>query len=300
MKANPLQNKRRHSRSSGSTAGAGVHFMTTLDLGLKLILSIVFLMLTAVFFILIHDLLVQGKEPAIRQISISGNRHLTRSEILNQCGIDKGDNILALNTHLAEKKLTAHPWVRSARIKRHLPRQITITVREHRPVARMDATAGARLLINDLGVPFATAEASVKGNLSHLPLLSGVGLDNADGSWRLSSPLLDKVMSLLTPINAPTIQVLHADPLTGISVELTHTNSSVTDPGAAPAPPVTLKLGFTDYGDKFRKADMISRFFHSRYPGTAVLTMDLYTPQRVVVTLDTPADPDGKAPAKGV
>ena len=85
-----------------------------------------------------------------KTIGVSGNRHLTRQEILAQANFQPGDNILALNLRLMRKRLMRHPWISAVRISRQIPNTVTIVVEEHRPLAAMDL--GRRLLVDDRNV----------------------------------------------------------------------------------------------------------------------------------------------------
>lgn len=112
--------------------------------------------------------------------------HLTREEILATAGIGAGTHLLEADVAAMTDKLMAHPWIRWARIEKHLPDILVVHVVEHVPSAylaphldRDDGrpTAGEAvpnlLLVDELGEVFAE---SAPGLTLRLPVVTGVGV----------------------------------------------------------------------------------------------------------------------------
>ncbi len=66
----------------------------------------------------------------VEGISVTGVKKVTESEIMELSGLSPGINIFEINDHLCAKLIEIHPLVKSAKIVRHLPRQIEIQVVE--------------------------------------------------------------------------------------------------------------------------------------------------------------------------
>ena len=78
----------------------------------------------------------------IEKVSVEGNKQIKTADILEECGIRKGENSLLVNVHEAEQKLVSNPWIEHVSIKRELPGSFHITIKERVPLfcARKDNT----------------------------------------------------------------------------------------------------------------------------------------------------------------
>jgi cell division protein FtsQ len=71
----------------------------------------------------------------MRSITVRGNEHLTVGEVQRSSGLTARSNVLWLKTGPLERRLEANPWVLAARISRHPPSGIAITIEERVAVA---------------------------------------------------------------------------------------------------------------------------------------------------------------------
>lgn len=71
----------------------------------------------------------------VEAIEIRGTHRATAAEIESLLGVEKGDNLIALDTLELERFVSQHPWVRNVHIERGLPRKLVVEVEEHEPVA---------------------------------------------------------------------------------------------------------------------------------------------------------------------
>ncbi len=113
---------------------------------------------------------------AVTDIRVIGNSQVKTEDILNACGLKKGENSLLVNVHKAEQKLVDNPWIENVSIRRELPGTFTITVKERVPLfcARKDNTL---YYINAAGEIIAPVSTS---NFRSLPVLEiGPGGDEA-------------------------------------------------------------------------------------------------------------------------
>ncbi|WP_418764459.1 cell division protein FtsQ/DivIB [Mailhella sp.] len=113
---------------------------------------------------------------AITDIRVTGNSQIKTEDILQACGLRKGENSLLVNVHDAEQKLVSNPWIESVSIRRQLPGAFVVTVKERVPLfcARKDNTL---YYINAAGEIIAPVSTS---NFRSLPVLEiGPGGDEA-------------------------------------------------------------------------------------------------------------------------
>ena len=289
MKANKKIKKRDPSTTSILPA---FDFMETLDLALKFIFSIVLIMLTGLFLIFIHDYVTQSTYFSINEISIHGLTQLTKTETLAQTGLKPGDTLLNINAFKIKKKLMAHPWIKAAKITRKPPHTLEIFIQEEIPLARVDMEREQSLLINTLGIPFDHCPLEAAEFKAELPLIKGLVLEIKKNQLGFHGALYPKVMTLLRgDFNLP-ITSITADDATGIAVEI-HFPSN--EPAGQSTAPITLKLGFSQFKSKFETAEKIFRYLQQQARGKNIGAMDLFNPERVIVTLETyPSGADTK------
>jgi cell division protein FtsQ len=108
---------------------------------------------------------------AIRQLDVRGNRHHGTDQLAHIAGIERGQNLFAVDAAAAEKKLLDNPWVRTAKIGRELPATLRIEVTE-REVAAVTVLEEGLYLVTPEGEPFKPVEA---GDPSDLPVITGIG-----------------------------------------------------------------------------------------------------------------------------
>jgi cell division protein FtsQ len=77
----------------------------------------------------------------IRHVEVSGQRYLPPGEILSLLSVDTTISIWT-NLDSLERRLAAHPEIRSARIERKLPGTLVVHVSEKLPVALVPAARG--------------------------------------------------------------------------------------------------------------------------------------------------------------
>ncbi len=71
----------------------------------------------------------------INEISVSGNKELTKNEVINISEINKGMNIFSTNIGNTINKLKDEPYIRYAFVSRTFPNKIVINILEREPVA---------------------------------------------------------------------------------------------------------------------------------------------------------------------
>lgn len=108
---------------------------------------------------------------SIRGFTVVGNRHHSEEKLARLAGIDRGQNLFAVDTDAAEQRILESPWVLRAKVGRELPATIRIEVVE-REAAALAAIEGELYLVTGDGQPFKALESKDPGDL---PVLTGIG-----------------------------------------------------------------------------------------------------------------------------
>ncbi len=110
---------------------------------------------------------------AITDVIVTGNTRATDAELARLGGVEKGMNLVALDTSAVERSIrTQHPWVKAVALTRRFPTHLSIDVVEHHPVATL--ALGDLYLVGD----DATLIKGVRpGEGIDLPLISGLDRD---------------------------------------------------------------------------------------------------------------------------
>lgn len=109
---------------------------------------------------------------ALTAVTFTGTVRATDAELAKVGGIVAGANLVAMDVGGIERALAAHPWVKSVRVRRHLPSRLTVEVVEHEPVALL--AIGELYLVNQDAEPF--KRVKVDDGLD-LPLVTGIERD---------------------------------------------------------------------------------------------------------------------------
>ena len=133
------------------------------------IAGIAALMATSCLFVFVYDVLTQCDYFRAHSLRVDGIHRLTQKEIVEQAGINKDVNVLAVNLSMVRKRLMAHPWIAEAEVRREIPSGLLIRIKEQQPLAVVDL--GNKYIINEQGRIFKEWTAS---DPATLPLISGL------------------------------------------------------------------------------------------------------------------------------
>jgi cell division protein FtsQ len=106
---------------------------------------------------------------ALEEIMVSPTHHVHPGELLQFADVRPGMSIWRFPAAVLAARLTAHPWVRAARVRRELPRRLVIDVVEREPVAVV--MLGGLFYVDRFGVVFAPLGPRERLDL---PLITGV------------------------------------------------------------------------------------------------------------------------------
>ena len=282
MKANKKIKKKDAAVTGATSMLPGLEFMETLDLALKFIFTIVAIMLTGLFFIFIHDYVMQSHYFPITEISVHGLTRLTKAEVLTQAGLNPDDTLLNINTFKIRKRLIAHPWIKTVHISRKPPHTLEILVREEEPLARVAMGTEPPLLINTQGIPFTQCSPESPPDEMNLPLIKGLTLEKRGDRVGFFGLIYQSILSVLTTDFGRPITAVTADNATGIAIETRFLSTSAS--GQSIEIPTILKLGFSQFKSKFQTAGKIFHYLQQHAMAGPIVTIDLFNPERVIVT----------------
>ncbi|NOQ45690.1 MAG: FtsQ-type POTRA domain-containing protein [Desulfobulbaceae bacterium] len=109
----------------------------------------------------------------LTRVAVQGCTMVTKQQVMNMAGLEQGMNLFALDVDLAVKRIADQPWIDHAQVERHWPSMVTITVREHRPLAliNLEEEGKKRLYYVDRrGMVFAPVD---KGQDIDFPVITG-------------------------------------------------------------------------------------------------------------------------------
>jgi cell division protein FtsQ len=110
---------------------------------------------------------------SIQEVNLLGGKRVSPEQAQKQAGVELGQNVFALDTALAEKKLLENPWISEARVTRDLPRALRVEIKEREPVAL--AVFSERLyLVTAEGDPF---KELAPGDPADYPIITGVSVE---------------------------------------------------------------------------------------------------------------------------
>ncbi len=167
------QKKPRKNYRKGHKAQRRAQILSYIMLGVKTMAGLAVLVLATGFFIFFHDFVTQCDYFAAEEITIEGAQRLKPQQIFRQAQVRKGDNILSVKLSIVRKRLLAHPWIAEAEIRREIPSQLIIRIKEHTALAIVDL--GDMFLINHQGQLF---KAWDPADRLDLPVISGLDLSD--------------------------------------------------------------------------------------------------------------------------
>lgn len=266
----------------GKSSVMELDFMHSLNLGLKLIMVILAVILSSLAMIFVHDFVTQNSYFSLKTINVSGATILSDSEVLVQAGIKPGDNILAINLSKAKNLLIAHPWIRNAAVSRQFPSTISISVIEEKAIAISVIDDGTEVLLNMKGQPFKRFDPAADTLVSSLPRVQGLRLESIDNKYGFKGKLLDAVMVVLSIQGIDKIEEIDADIDVGVEVKTRFFEGR----DGVDNDPVTMKLGFEGFEAKLKNVEQIIDYMQISVPQKRLCSIDMFDIRSVIVTLE--------------
>jgi cell division septal protein FtsQ len=233
---------------------------------------------------------------ALQQMRIGPATHLGRDQIVALAGVAAGDRLLALDTDVVAARLTKHPWIAAARVRRELPSTLVIDVTERRAAAV--AVIGALYLIDEGGHAFKQATLDEADGLI---VLTGVSRPAYVGVREASEAVFREAIGLYAAyrhpdslavarqtrshVSRPALSEIHIDPRNGFSLFL-------LDGGGE------IRLGLGDMSEKLARLDEVLNELGPRgIAALRVMHLDGAASDRVPLRLAPPPTADEPPPA---
>lgn len=124
--------------------------------------------------------LVKSPALAARRVYLSGNKHVTRQQVIDRAGLGRAPSMLLLTTDEAQAHLRSDPYVRTASVRTTLPDRVEIELLEWEPLAVLSRAGGFYLL---------NAEGGVLGLAPSGRAGAGPGLARVALSWDSPGPV---------------------------------------------------------------------------------------------------------------
>ncbi|MEW6697144.1 MAG: cell division protein FtsQ/DivIB [Bacillota bacterium] len=152
----------------------------------------------SVFFILLVAaaiyVLLQSPFFEIKTIAVSGNRQLTKEEVIKFSGLHIRANLFKVNLSEAEKRLSLVPLIKSSEMQRSLPNEIKINVVERKAVALLPVQNGF-IKVDADGVYLQKGQIA-----SALPIITGVSVKVNEPGKPIESETLPVALQTLSQL----------------------------------------------------------------------------------------------------
>lgn len=108
----------------------------------------------------------------INDIQVTGNRNITKDEIVKLSAIEKGNNIFYTNLIKASTNIRSNPYIQSVKIKRKLPSTLQVEVVERDSYFYGNDASGKYVIIDNEGVVL-----EIRKEINNMKLLKIQGFD---------------------------------------------------------------------------------------------------------------------------
>jgi len=126
----------------------------------------------------VRDALANAAGFRIVAVALSGNRQITREEILATAGVTGRSSLLFLDVNAARERLKANPWIADATVLKLFPDQLQVSIVERKPFALWQHEGRLSVIAQDGAV----LEPYVARRFHRLPLVVGKGAaERAEG-----------------------------------------------------------------------------------------------------------------------
>jgi cell division protein FtsQ len=207
---------------------------------------------------------------AVREVVVGVGRRLAASEVRALAGIAAGMSIWDVDLRAMEERLVRHPWIRTARVRRHLPHRVVIQVREERPLAIVATGGRALYYVGAHGRLFARVG---DGDALDFPYLTGLDEEDLVGETGFGPRAVRRALNLLRlverrPAGLGTVSEVHLDRRRGLTL---HPNR----------PAVPIELGWNDFETKLERLPVVLAHWAGRE--SEIVNVSLLFDDEVVV-----------------
>jgi hypothetical protein len=170
---------------------------------------------------------------AVRDVPVAGAVRLDADTVRTAAGVVPGMSIWDVDPAAVVARLETHPWIRWARVRRDLPRRVTLDVREHRPVAVLALEDGGLWYVAAHGRIVAPV---VPGDPRDYPFITGLRAVDLRGDDTAGPRALRRALELLRAAG-------HDARLAPVSEIAVHPGRGLTLALLRPAVPIDVGVG---------------------------------------------------------
>lgn len=204
----------------------------------------------------------------IKETSVRGLKELTEKEILSLAAIRPKQNLLAVNTDLVTRRISASPWVKRAYVGREFPNRLVLEIRERTPLALIKQTNDLYMVDTD-GHVFKKLE---KTDEVDLPVLVGFQAGDRD-KLKILTATFDLFKMLAASGRHDYLGAaaeIKLDDVFGLSV--------LTDKG------LYLKMGRDDYENKLKQLSIVMKDMDKRGLAEGYIYVDLRDITKITIS----------------
>jgi cell division protein FtsQ len=210
----------------------------------------------------------------LQQVDVTGNRRLSRAEVIEASEVVDGINLLTVDLSAIAARLRRHPWVRFATVYRRFPGKLIIEIEERTPRAIL---AAGKLYYVDEQAEFFTR--LLPGDSVNFPLFTGVTPEELRGNpaeiqemVRMGFGVLDLMERTGSEIDASGIGEIQLNLKAGLSLQ--------TRAGRV------LVLGKSEFELKIQRYERLKRFLTQRGEWNNARIINLDFEDRALVRSD--------------
>lgn len=140
------------------------------------------------------------------QIEVTGNKKLTREEILAAASVHPGDDLLALSISSMGKELAKNPWIAGVKVRRNFPHSLAIEVTERQPVGIVSMSY--LYYLDDSGEIFKPLQ---EGDSLDYPVITGLSEEDVQRDPAGAKETIKGILALLGELDAGNRGITTAD-----------------------------------------------------------------------------------------
>ncbi len=218
------------------------------------------------------------------EVITAANSFIATSEAITMTGakvvfVDINPQTYNIDVERIEEKITSHPWIQSAKVKRNLSFNLIISIIEQKPLAIVKIENLADILINTHGRPFKEYNPQ-KDQLDNLPIITGLDLTHENNRYMFNGTLFNSIMDFLESDKSEDVLEIHGNGHTGITIKTLDTFNQVP---SNIQETILLKLGFNNFNAKLYKAKTISEYIDKHFPDRTICAMDIFDIEKVFI-----------------
>lgn len=192
---------------------------------MKVFLFLVVIAAVSLCLLSLYECLLASPYARLEEVDIRGVDPKLREEIIREYGLDANQSLLGLHLEELRQKMEMHPWIRSVRLERRLPRTLLVEIEKEVP------TALARLddlyYVNRWGEIFKQATAT---DDMDLPVITGISMEDPHLGADLKKAV--EAVGVLSceeePWSASDLSEIHMRKDGAISLYFSHLRAEIT------------------------------------------------------------------------